>query len=373
MTDANPIDIVYLWVDGNDPVWRRRRHRAAEKLSAVHRDAMAVYGNVEGRFRDNDELRYSLRAMEKFFPQHGHVYIVTDLQAPAWLRASERVTIVDHASLIPATSLPTFDSGNIESYIHRIPNLSERFFYFNDDVFFGAPVNAEDWFSDDGIRVAWSDEPMVSDEPLRQDATSLENACRLSGQWLDAHDFPAYQHTFRTFAHSPRPMLRSMMFALEVAAPELFAMVRSTVFRTWDKPTIVSDFVMRWAIANGFATVRDYSHLHVSTGDTDTAQQLAMLIAQLGTIEFFCINDTTDDAHTYDPRLTLVREALQQVFPEVSVFETDLVTGKPARHRRRRSDTVNAAPQSNLHEHDLAKARRLWLRGYVSYPGLLQR
>ncbi|GAA4012955.1 Stealth CR1 domain-containing protein [Actimicrobium antarcticum] len=355
MTDATPIDIVYLWVDGNDPAWRRRRHRAAEKLSVLHRDAIAVYGNVEGRFRDNDELRYSLRALEKFFPEHGHVYIVTDAQAPGWLRASEHITIVDHASLIPAASLPTFDSGNIESYIHRIPNLSERFFYFNDDVFFGAPVKVDDWFSDDGIRVAWSDEPMVSDEPLRQDATSLENACRLSGQWLAARDFPAYRHTFRTFAHSPRPMLRSMLFALEVAAPDMFSMVRSTVFRTWDKPTIVSDFVMRWAIANGVATVRDYSHLYVSTGDTDTAHQLAALIAQLGKLAFFCINDTTDDAHTLDPRLALVREALQQIFPEASGFENDALAGQPAPYRRRRSDAVNPVLQRNLYELDLHK------------------
>ena len=36
-----------------------------------------------GRFRDNDELRYSLRALERFFPEHGHVYIVTDAQVPA--------------------------------------------------------------------------------------------------------------------------------------------------------------------------------------------------------------------------------------------------------------------------------------------------
>ncbi|MGS0758513.1 hypothetical protein ACVBEH_29620, partial [Roseateles sp. GG27B] len=83
-------------------------------------------------------------------------------------------------------------------YIHRIPNLSERYFYFNDDVFFGAPVKVSDWFRDGGVRsaagqhssdgvfVAWSDEPMVSDEPLRPDAPSLENACRMSGQWLAA-------------------------------------------------------------------------------------------------------------------------------------------------------------------------------------------
>ena len=83
-----PVDIVYLWVNGIDADWQAKRRHAAQKLSAHSRGAMALYGNVEGRFRDNDELRYSLRALQTFFPGHGHVYIVTDGQAPEWLHAT---------------------------------------------------------------------------------------------------------------------------------------------------------------------------------------------------------------------------------------------------------------------------------------------
>ncbi|MEY3124629.1 MAG: hypothetical protein RLZZ573_1149 [Pseudomonadota bacterium] len=319
------VDIVYLWVDGKDPTWRLKRQQAGEKLSLDHRGAMAVYSNVEGRFRDNDELRCNLRALERFFPDHGHVYVVTDGQTPEWLCASERLTVIDHKDLIPAHALPTFDSGNIESYIHRIPQLSERYFYLNDDVFFGGPVDLDHWFWEDGIYVGWSDEPGVSDEPLREDATSLENACRLSHQWLNAHVAgqrnPAYTHTARTFAHSPRPMRRSVLVELESLAPGMFEVVRSTVFRTWDKPTIISDFVMRWSLANSVARVRDYAHMHVSTGEDTTRSELEVLAASLGTLDFFCINDTTDDAHPNDPRLVQVREALHRMFAEPSGFE----------------------------------------------------
>lgn len=356
MPTEHKIDIVYLWVNGNDPVWRVKRRQAVERLSAGSRGEIAAYGNVEGRFRDNDELRYSLRALQRFFPEHGHVYIVTDAQAPTWLRRSKRITVIDHRDLIPAAALPTFDSGNIESYIHRIPNLSERYFYFNDDVFFGAPVKVSDWFRDDGVRsaagqhssdgvfVAWSDEPMVSDEPLRPDAPSLENACRMSGQWLAARGIGAvadavpalaagqaaqrcapYRHTFRTFAHSPRPMLRSLLYELERQAPSMFERVRSTVFRIWDKPTIVSDFVLRWALAHGVAEIRDYRHLYISTGDVnsvaDLNHPLERLSAQFGALDFFCINDTTDDAQADDARLTRVRQRLQMLLPFASSFE----------------------------------------------------
>ena len=331
MPHGSPIDIVYLWVDGNDLTWRAKRQAALQKLPYDSSAAMARYSNVEGRFRDNHELRYSLRALEKFFPDHGHVYIVTDAQAPDWLRPSDRLTLVDHRELMPEASLPTFDSGHIESWIHHIPGLSERYFYFNDDVFFGAPVQLSDWFTDTGFHVTWSDDPVVSGEAMRMDATSLENACRLSIQWLSdaarsgqaawrAQD-PLYQNTFRTFAHSPRPMLKSLLLALEDTAPELFAAVRSTVFRSWDKPTIVSDFVLRWALAHGMASIRPYRHRYVSTGEGDQSTQLQALAAEFGALEFFCINDTTDDAQANDPRLQNVLTVLESILPSPSAFE----------------------------------------------------
>ena len=320
----SPVDIVYLWVDGSDPVWRAKRHAAALRLDAAEAQSMAPYGNVEGRFRDNDELRYSLRALERFFPGHGHVYIVTDGQTPHWLRASSRLTLISHEALLPAERLPTFDSGNIESYIHRIPGLSERFFYFNDDVFFGAPVRLDHWFWSGGFYVAWSDDPEVAAGPMRPEDNSLENASRLSARWLKqqaslAHT--SYRHTPRTFAHSPRPMLKSLLLRLEAEAPELFERVRSGVFRTWDNPTLVSDFVLRWALAHGVAKIRDYAHLYLASGESDPSASLAELLAANGQLDFFCINDTTDDAHGQDPRLTQVQAVLQQLFPDASPFE----------------------------------------------------
>ena len=294
---------------------------ALDQLQAACLDSLAVYSNVEGRFRDNDELRFSLRSLARFFPNHGHVYVVTDGQTPSWLRASPKLTIIDHADLIPASSLPTFDSGHIESYIHHIPNLSERYFYCNDDVFFGAPVDIDHWFSADGLGfyTGWSDEALVSNMPMQEAATALENACRLSNDWLAR--LPNYHPIYRTFSHAPRPMLKSVLFELETIAPELFAMVRATVFRQWDKPTIVSDFVLRWSLANGKAQIRDYPHRYLSTGDPALAVELAELAASIGQLDFFCLNDTLDDASASDPRLQLVANALEQIFPSPSPFE----------------------------------------------------
>jgi Stealth protein CR2, conserved region 2/Stealth protein CR1, conserved region 1/Stealth protein CR4, conserved region 4 len=314
--DHAPIDIVYLWVDGNDPAWRLKRACSAAAMDSTDRDRLAPHGNVEGRYRDNDELRYSLRALERFFPAHGHVYVVTDAQTPHWLRHTNRVTVIDHRDLIPAAQLPIFDSGHIESYVHRIPGLSERFFYFNDDVFFGAPVHVNDWFFDGGSYAAWSDEALVSDEPPHSNASAPDNACRLSKLWLDAAI-----HRFNTFAHAPRPLLKSALMALEAQAPELFAQARRTVFRAWGQPSLICDFALRWGMQNGVVRSRDYRYLYVSSGGADAAQQLGNLMASWGQVDFFCINDTTDDALAQDARLLSAREALQHMFPRPSSFE----------------------------------------------------
>ena len=326
------VDIVYLWVNGNDSAWRAKRQKYAQQLQAEGNVRVAKFADVEGRYRDNDELRFSLRALEKFFPAHGHIYIVTDGQVPEWFQASDQITLVDHRQLIPDAALPVFDSGNIESYIHHIPGLSERYFYLNDDVFFGAPVCLDNWFYGAGFYVSWSDEPEVQGDALRAESTSLENASRLSKHWLQeksAHPSagpdplacdidPQYQHTPRTFSHSPRPMLKSMMWVIERDAPELFERVRSTVFRTWDKPTIISDFVLRWALAHGFAKTRDHSHVYIATGQTLETQSLTRLKQRFGSLDFFCINDTTDDAKDGDPRLVQMHRMLSALLPDAS-------------------------------------------------------
>ena len=334
MSDRSSVDVVYLWVDGNDAQWRQKRQRHFNALNNESFEALAPHSNVEGRYRNNDELRFSLRALEKFFPEHGHIYLVTDGQAPSWLKPSRQLTLIDHRELIPSEALPTFDSSNIESYIHHIPGLSERYFYLNDDVFFGAPVRIEDWFSAAGVYVSWSEDPEVTGEHMDAQSNSLENASRLSKAWLEnkaqpmpaseAHSRPldpTYRHTRRTFSHSPRPMLKSMLLELERDALSMFESVRSNVFRTWNRPTIISDFVPRWALAHGLAELKAHSHLYISTGTCLDSTELSDLQQQFGKLDFFCINDTTDDAHTDDPRHLLIQSTLATILPDPSSHE----------------------------------------------------
>lgn len=314
-----PIDIIYLWVDGADPIWQAKRERAYAAWAAQHPDELARFGNSAGRYRDNHELLFNLRSLEKLFPDHGHVYIVTDGQVPGWLRPSAGVTVVDHRELLATPDTLAFDSGHIESWLHHIPGLSERFIYLNDDVFFGAPVKAEWWFGE-RLKVFVESTRVPRYSALQRQETALVNASILSRNWLGSR-YPAYRHDWRLQAHAPRPMLKSVMFELEELAPELFASVRSTTFRSWRVPAIVPDLVPRWMVHKGYAERHELNPLHISAGDDQAGRQLDMLRSQFGKLPFFCINDTCDDAAADDLRLLRISHTLQQLLPEPCSFE----------------------------------------------------
>jgi hypothetical protein len=179
----DPFDVVYTWVNGSDPVWKAKkelwssaiRNEIAETLSAnsswehpgsdLNTTNTNTTANVTGgmnetaaeadetmsqnRYRDSEELRFSLRSLVKNAPWVRHIYLVTDNQIPYWLNLeSTKLTVVSHEQIFANKShLPVFSSPAIEANLHRIPGLSKKFIYFNDDVFLGMKVFPEDFIS----------------------------------------------------------------------------------------------------------------------------------------------------------------------------------------------------------------------------------
>eukprot|EP01034_Spumella_vulgaris_P024664 gene24664-31033_t len=110
--------------------------------------------NGANRYRNSNELKYSIRSLIKNAPWVHHIYIVTDNQIPNWLNLeTDKLSIVTHEQIFSNLShLPVFSSPAIETHLHRIPGLSKRFIYFNDDVFLGSPVSPEDFVSLQGVQ-----------------------------------------------------------------------------------------------------------------------------------------------------------------------------------------------------------------------------
>lgn len=145
------IDAVYTWVNGSDPVWFAEMEYYKSRFQKEHgiSENTTDTSSSRNRFRDNDELRYSLRSLDQNAPWIHHIYIVTNGQVPSWLDTSNpRISVVTHEEIFAnKEALPTFSSPAIELNLHHIEGLGEYFLYFNDDVFLGDAIYPSDLLS----------------------------------------------------------------------------------------------------------------------------------------------------------------------------------------------------------------------------------
>ncbi len=140
-----PVDLVYLWCDGNDPEFRARKQCRLQECGLPWNEDNL--GDL--RYVDNEELRFSLRSVYENLPWINHIFIVTDRQVPCWLKAHPKLSIVDHRDILPKELLPTFNSVTIEMYVHKIQGLSEKYLLLNDDMFIGTPLKKDFFFQGD--------------------------------------------------------------------------------------------------------------------------------------------------------------------------------------------------------------------------------
>lgn len=139
MSENYPIDFVVTWVDGNDPVWQAEKAKYQVNVSNDDRNI---------RDREWDNLQYFFRGVDKFAPWVNKVYLVTYGHYPKWLNLNcKKLSVVKHEDFMNKKYLPTFNCNPIALNIFRIKDLSERFVFFNDDMFLLRPVKRELFFA----------------------------------------------------------------------------------------------------------------------------------------------------------------------------------------------------------------------------------
>lgn len=145
--DIHSIDLVYLWVDGNNPEWLAKR--------SAFLDGKTDNSLTNSRsYLNNDELKYSLRSVERYAPWIRNIFILSDNQKPKWLDISNpKIKIIDQNNILPEKSLPCFNSNVLEHFLYKIPNLSEHFLLSNDDMFFNRTVLPTTFFAADGFPI----------------------------------------------------------------------------------------------------------------------------------------------------------------------------------------------------------------------------
>ena len=315
------VDAVYTWVDGSDPAFQDAFRRQASANPAE----WELY-----RYRSNGELLFSVRSLLRFAPWVRRIHILTNGQAPSWLdRSHPRIHLVTHAEVFPRPEcLPTFNSNAIEMCLHRIPGLSRRFLYFNDDVFLGRRVQISDFFPEGGGQTIF-----VQNTPLpghERQGSARDRACahtasvltRLWGQPQAPRLLPA---------HAPQAFDRDALFRLETLLEDEFRRTASHRFRSGDD--LVLSVLYAYTLREA-AEEQGRHELRVLPGGTRQYcffmlenKPLWVLRTYFDILrkrpKFLCINDDMGDVPARHPFLLSLRAFLQLYYHQRAAVERD--------------------------------------------------
>ena len=322
---SEPIDVVYTWVDGSDPEWRRSRDRALKAARKQANDSLTDDATTldseatdVARFQTHDELRYSLRSLETFAPWVRNVFLVTAGQVPAWLNEEHpRITVIDHQDIFADPRvLPVFNSHAIEAQLHRIPGLSDRYLYMNDDIFFGREVAPETFFHGNGIAKFFPSDALIgAPDP---DHMSAFHSAALNNQQLIRETFA--KETTQLFKHAPHPQLRSVLYDLEERHPEVVAQTSASKFRQPSDYSIASALHHNYAYALGKAVPAQISYLYLDLANPHAPRWFDALLRERN-MDVFCMNDTSMTPAQRGTSIPQLQNFLEAYFPEPSSFE----------------------------------------------------
>ena len=329
-----PIDVVYTWVDDQDPRWRRQ----LEQTLASERRRLHPQAINPSRYRDNDELRYSLRSLALFAPFVRRIFVVTAGQVPEWLDTDHPdIRVVDHDELLDPAHLPTFNSHAVESRLHHIDGLSEHYLYLNDDFVLGRAVTAGTFFTPNGLAKLFPDElaPIPSGPPSTDDLP-VDSASKNVRDLLRDH---CDVHVGRKILHVPYPQLRSVLVELEQRFPDEFARTAASRFRQPADLNIASCLAHYYAFATGRAVPADIAAQYINIAFRWAGLQMGRLLERRD-VDAICINETDAPPDRADEMRAAATRFLQSYLPVPSPWERRAV----AWGSTRKNDAMSVNP-----------------------------
>lgn len=320
-TPLEPVDAVYLWVDKAAPGTAARLSAALARGRPDFPEAAA-----ERRFRDHDELRYSLRSLARFAPWVRRVHVVTDGDPPPWLALGDRCAHVTHDQIFSEPSgVPSFNSYAIEWQLHRVPGLTRRFLYLNDDFFLGRPVAHDRYLQAGGRQVVYLDQGAVARNRHAGDLVARAHAhtAEVTEARLGAGVVVGY------FSHTPQLLDCELLRTIEALWPEEYGRTSRSTFRGPDD-LVLGVLYPAAAIAglSGSAPASpqvlrygspEYSFVQFKQDPFDSLSDLAY-VEQMRP-RFFCINDDLGSGALSDRLGVFLRETLERMYPVPSRYE----------------------------------------------------
>ena len=221
-------DVVIAWVDGDDPNHKRKKASFLTPNKELHFEDVAG----ESRYKSTGEIYYCVASVLRYAPWVHKIYIVTDNQDPHVEEFVARnfpdnttpIELVDHTVLFRGYEqyLPTFNSLAISTMLWRIPGLSDRFLYFNDDVFLASPATEDMWFEGDATTI-YAERFSAAWARLLRWGKHLGKRHKVFGHkdpMLNAADILRSSY-FYLFPHAPVPMRRTWYEKFYTEHPDL--------------------------------------------------------------------------------------------------------------------------------------------------------
>ena len=339
MNNHDKIDFVITWVDGSDPEW----------IKEFNNWTPATKKNVDiraERYKDYGLLRYWFRGIEKFTPWVNKVHFITCGQKPDWLNTNApKINWVKHSDYIPKEYLPVFSSHPIELFINRIPSLSEKFVYFNDDMYITSPLKESYFFKNDlpcdsgsftvlGLGKGRCRTPHIQLNnmiEINKNFTKKEVIKNAPFKWFTpfiGKDFIkniAYT-PYNTIAsisirHYAQPFLKSTLDDVWKNCHEALEQTASHKFR--NELEDVNQWLFRyWQLCNGNYTPISHRKEEIMIKLSDWTNKDTQAIIHQKYSEM-CIDDNTDEVSgiDYDKKMAEIINAFEKLLPDKSAFE----------------------------------------------------
>ena len=331
---AEKIDFVITWLDDSDPKWRKEFESCAAKEKRI-------ITNNPCRFRDWGTLKYWFRGVEKYAPWVNKIYFVTYGHLPKWLDTTNpKLVVVKHEDYIPAEYLPTFNSYCIEYFFHRIKGLSEKFVYFNDDMFLIDSVSPERFFRDGlpcdigWLRVYYTKPSMFGQsvhlalDLIRANFNKKEAISKNRSKWFSFSRLTTSKNNLKYYwlpafsgfenHHLPQGYLKNIYEEVWLHGKEDLHRTCSNKFRTYGD---VCHWIIRyWQLASGKFTPYDVFKDGLAYNITEDNINAIKDCIEHQKLKMVCLNDN-EDTHQFEEKKQIILNAFNKILPDKCSFE----------------------------------------------------
>ena len=187
-------------------------------------DVVFTWAGTQGvekaaQFLDNNELQYAVNSVLRNMSWVRKIYIVSDGEVPDFIQKlshneQQKIQVIAHKQIIEEQYLLTFNSHVIEAHLHKIPDLSEHFIYFNDDIIPARPLRRTHFFQTNGLAILFASNKSLNDiektysKPKKAAGKTATMQANLNVYQLLKQKYP--QHQFDTLlVHSAKALTKS--------------------------------------------------------------------------------------------------------------------------------------------------------------------